>query len=375
MNNIQHAMCGVIPEHMLERIASRSGPETSKIALATIEQMHEIAAARALRSVSTEVQQAVAPAQKVRRIYDAKHRHLLPGQLVLEEGGKRPVDVEVNEAYDNSGGTYDFYEEELGWSSVDGKGEPLLNTVHFGRKFNNAMWNGDQMIFGDGDGRMFKRFTSPPDVVGHEITHGVTQNTAQLIYSGQAGALNEHVSDAFGSMIRQWMRKETSAQASWTIGAELLGAGVHGLGIRSLKAPGTAYDDPILGKDPQPAHMRHYVDTKSDNGGVHINSGIPNHAFYLAAIGLGGYSWAVLGRVWWKTLKERLTPNVDFQGFARATVEVAGEIAGSGGHVQKVIAQAWALVGITVPVPASMGLSPSTAASKRHQSNWFRSGF
>jgi Zn-dependent metalloprotease len=371
MSNIQHQLCGVIPEHMLNRIASRSGPETSKIALATLEQMHEIAAGRALRTDSSEVEQAVAPARKIRRIYDAKHQHQAPGHLVLEEGGERPADVAVNESYDNSGATYDYYEQVHGWSSVDGKGKRLDSTVHYGRNFNNAMWDGTQMIYGDGDGKIFQRLTRPSEVTGHEFTHGVTQHTAKLIYSGQAGALNEHVSDAFGSMIRQRLRNEMSAQASWVIGEGVLAPGIQGIGIRSMADPGNAYNDPILGKDPQPAHMRFYVETASDNGGVHINSGIPNHAFYLAAKGLGGFAWEVLGRVWWKTLKERLTPTVDFKGFARATVEVAGEMCGIGGHVQKTIAQAWALVGIAVPLRIAAAIS----SLKRHQSNWGRRTF
>jgi Zn-dependent metalloprotease len=139
-----------------------------------------------------------------------------------------------------------------------------------------------------------------------------------------------------------------------------------------MKDPGGAYNDPILGKDPQPAHMRDYVETTDDNGGVHINSGILNKAFYIAAITLGGYSWQLLGRIWWKAMKERIAPDADFLAFARATVDVAAELGGSGGHVQLAIAQAWALVGINVAVSVSVAI-PNVP--QRHQSNWFRSAF
>src|SRR5438270_4771352 len=179
-------------------------------------------------------------------------------------------------------------------------------------------------------------------------------------------------------MIRQRSFNETAARASWLIGHEIFGPGVAARGIRSMAAPGTAYDDPILGKDPQPAYMRDYVETNDDNGGVHINSGIPNKAFYIAATTIGGYSWQLLGRIWWKALKERIASDVDFNGFARATVDAAAELGGSGGHVQLSIAQAWALVGINVPVPVSVAIPnipPAFASQKRHQSNWFRPTF
>lgn len=376
MSNIQQDFCAVIPWHMTNRLASRGGPEISQRALATIEQMQEIAAARTLLA-DTGIEPITAPVRKNRRVYDCKHTRQVPGHLVLEEHGHRPKDVEVNEAFDNCGLAWDFYEQLFGWPSVDGRGRLLISNVHYSVNFGNAAWDGSQMIYGDGDGVIFTRFTKSPDVCGHELTHGVIQYTAKLGYSGQTGALNEHIADAFGSMIWQRSRNEQASQALWLIGSQIFGPGVVARGIRSMAAPGTAYDDPILGKDPQPAHMRDYVETNEDNGGVHINSGIPNKAFYIAATTIGGYSWQLVGRIWWKALKERIASNVDFNGFAQATVDVAGELGGVGGHVQLSIAQAWALVGINVTVPASVFIPgvPSVAASKRHQSNWFRPAF
>jgi Zn-dependent metalloprotease len=117
-----------------------------------------------------------------------------------------------------------------------------------------------------------------------------------------------------------------------------------------MDAPGGAYDDPVLGKDPQPAHMKHYVDDADDNGGVHINSGIPNRAFSLAAKKIGGFAWSVTGRVWYHSLKTKLSPKAQFQDFANATVSAAGELYGIGGSVQLAIAEAMSAVGLHVPV-------------------------
>jgi Zn-dependent metalloprotease len=114
-----------------------------------------------------------------------------------------------------------------------------------------------------------------------------------------------------------------------------------------MKAPGTAYDDDVLGKDPQPAHMRDYVQTMSDNGGVHINSGIPNHAFYILATGLGGYAWDRAGRIWYETLRDpRLKETVPFRGFARATLRAAQRLHGDSSDEANSVWQAWDQVGI-----------------------------
>ncbi len=128
-------------------------------------------------------------------------------------------------------------------------------------------------------------------MVGHELAHGVTESEAGLIYYQQSGALNESLSDVFGSLVKQFHLQQTADKADWLIGAGLLAEGIKGQGLRSMSAPGTAYDDPLLGKDPQPASMKDYIQTKEDNGGVHLNSGIPNRAFYLAATALGGFAW------------------------------------------------------------------------------------
>src|SRR5262249_43810037 len=135
--------------------------------------------------------------------------------------------------------------------------------------------------------------------------------------------------------------------ADWLIGAGLLTAKVNGKALRSLKDPGSAYDDPQLGKDPQPKHMRDYDDTTDDHGGVHINSGIPNYAFYLAATAIGGPSWGKTGKIWYETLTKRLTPQSDFQAAADGTVSAAGDLFGANSAEQTAVSNAWKKVGIT----------------------------
>jgi Zn-dependent metalloprotease len=193
--------------------------------------------------------------------------------------------------------------------------------------------------------------SNPPagtvDVIGHELTHGVTGSEANLTYQGQSGALNESISDVFGSCVKQFVLKQTADQADWLIGAGLLARGIHGVALRSMKDPGTAYDDPTLGKDDQPADMAHCVHTAADNGGVHTNSGIPNRAFCLTALAIGGPSWLKAGQVWYDTLTDtRLKPNASFATFANLTILNAGRRYGSTSAEKAAVIDAWNKVGV-----------------------------
>ncbi len=293
--------------------------------------------------------------QKHRYVYDARNGHTLPGAIVMSERKESTKDVEAREAFEGSGATHDFFYKVFGRNSIDGRGMKMVSTIHYERNFNNAMWTGKQMVYGDGDGKLFNRFTVSKDVIGHEFAHGVTQFTSGLEYHDQTGALNEHISDVCGMMIKQRWLAQTVTQSDWEIGVGLYTSNVHGNALRSMKAPGTAYDDPVLGRDPQPAHMRDYVVTADDNGGVHINSGIPNHAFYLGATRLGGHSWEVAGELWYVASTEHLTPNAQFQDLVNATVMLAGQKFGVGGNVQTILIQAWSDVGLPVPSALTKG--------------------
>ena len=337
--------CGLIPPHILESIAQNGNEEQRALAQQTLALDQGIRAQR-LQVPRAAPGMAAGAAHRNRKVYTASHGSSLPGGLVRSEGQAANSDVSVNEAYDGLGATFDLYYDVYGRNSIDNNGLDLLATVHYGNKYNNAFWNGSQMVFGDGDGTIFNRFTIAIDVIGHELTHGVTGATAGLEYHDQPGALNESMSDVFGSLVKQRSLGQTAAQADWLIGAGLLASGIHGVALRSMKAPGTAYDDPVLGKDPQPDHMSRYNPTTSDNGGVHINSGIPNRAFYLAAIALGGNAWDIAGKIWYATLLDsRLSKTASFVDFASLTVEHANNLFNS--TVQAAVFQAWNTVGIT----------------------------
>jgi len=336
----------IIPPHMLEELAKRGDDQAKAWALQSLTISAQFRGQReALGALA-----AGAPSAGVKRrtAYDAKQMQDLPGVLVRGEGDPAAQDVAVNEAYDGAGATYDLYRDVFQRNSVDDQGLRLDSTVHYGQGYDNAFWNGRQMVYGDGDGRYFNRFTISIDVIGHELTHGVTQFTANLRYSGQSGALNESMSDVFGSLVKQYGLKQTADKADWLIGQGLFTSQVHGEALRSMKAPGTAYNDPQLGKDPQPARMHDYVKTTSDNGGVHINSGIPNRAFYLVAAGIGGNAWEKAGHIWYVTLTERLRPSSSFQQAAEATFDVAGKLFGVSSAEQKAVREAWAAVDITI---------------------------
>jgi len=211
------------------------------------------------------------------------------------------------------------------------------------------------MIYGDGDGKLFNRFTESLDIIGHELTHGVTQHTAALVYQDQPGALNEHFSDVFGILVKQYALKQTAAKSDWLIGTGIFTKAVHGDAVRSMKAPGTAYDDKLVGKDPQPGHMKNYQTMTADNGGVHVNSGIPNHAFYLAATLLGGKAWTVAGRIWFETLTTLLKPKASFRDCARATVAAAAKRYGAKSEPERAVIEAWKEVGIDLTAIATTG--------------------
>jgi Zn-dependent metalloprotease len=281
---------------------------------------------------------------KDRVVYDAQSRRFpLPGQRRRGEGDPPTGDPAVDEAYDFAGDTYDFYRQVLNRRSLDNRDMTLVSSVHYGVRTNNAFWNGEQMLYGDGDGRLFDRFTKGMDVVAHELTHGVIQFTANLEYQDEPGALNEHFADAMSALVKQWKRKQDVKEADWLLGDELMLPGSGITALRTFKS-GKAYEDhPIFGTDPQPKHMRDKYTGSDDNGGVHINSGIPNHAFYLAARQIGGYSWDKLGPIWYKGLLA-LTQFSSFQEAAMATTLAAGQ----GTPEQAAIKQAWKDVGITV---------------------------
>ena len=343
-----------LPPHILKNIATKGTESQKALAIDTLKISARMRGQRNALADFSAATFRVAVGGKDRIVYDAKNGSSLPGTIVRREGEPASADVAMNEAYDGSGATYDIFNNVYQRNSIDGNGMRLNSTVHYRTGYDNAFWDGEQMVYGDGDEnlpedeRLFNRFTIALDIIGHELTHGVTQFEAKLTYFQQPGALNESMSDVFGSLVKQYQFAQTASEADWIIGAGLLTGNVNGVGIRSMKAPGTAYDDPVLGKDPQPGHMKDYVTTISDNGGVHINSGIPNRAFYITALELSGHAWEKAGQIWYVTLKDRLTANSNFQDCANLTYQVAGELYGAGGLEQQAVQKGWTEVGLTV---------------------------
>jgi Zn-dependent metalloprotease len=282
-----------------------------------------------------------------RTISDARNAEQLPGVAVRSEDDPPVADTAVNEAFDGLGATFELLLSAFARNSVDGAGAPLDATVHYGVDYDNAFWDGERMVFGDGDGEVFRGFTGSVSVIAHELGHGVIQYTAGLEYQGQSGALNESIADVFGALTEQFVRGQSADAASWLIGEGIFTDAVEGRALRSMIEPGTAYDDDQLGKDPQPGHMRDYVETTDDNGGVHINSGIPNRAFALAARALGGNSWESAGVIWYRALTGGLSATATFTEFADATIDAAVQQYGEQAEVTAAVRHAWNTVGVT----------------------------
>ena len=359
MSKIQQHVCSVIPPHIIRHAAEHSGEPTRRKLEATEAATRKLAASRRAPLVLAAARHtSITPKRRI--VYHADRLRQLPGRVIMTEGKRESRDVQAVEAFNGCGETYNFFASLFGRDSIDGRGMALESTIHYGRGFDNAVWNGRQMIYGDGDRQLFHRFTAAIDVIGHELTHGVTQYTAGLGYTGETGALNEHISDAFGILIKQYAYEQRASQADWLIGGGLFTEAVNGRGLRSMAAPGSAYDDPVLGRDPQPAHMRDYVMTSEDNGGVHINSGIPNYAFYLVASAASMYAWDLTARIWYTALTSGLGTTARFAHFAAATIAAAAVLCGKGNRVHKLVIDAWATVGVnpTEGEPAACMLVP-----------------
>lgn len=293
--------------------------------------------------------------QKIlRSVYDAQHREKLPGKLIVAAQGDptdkstykqwgSSRDASVNKALENALNVFRFYLLQYQYNSIDGKGMAINSSVHFGNQYENAFWNGTQMVYGDGSD-LFKAFVYFLDVVGHELTHGVTGD--RLEYAGESGALNEHFSDVMGYLTYMYINKLDASTAKWLLADGILQYAGKSYPLRSFKAPGTAYDIPDLGKDPQPYRYGDLYKGDEDDGGVHINSGIPNHAFYLFATALGGKPWEKAGLVWFTTMmtQDAFGPNATMADFANATIKTADILFKEDQKVHDAIRGAWKTV-------------------------------
>ncbi|WP_436532460.1 M4 family metallopeptidase [Actinoplanes sp. HUAS TT8] len=359
MTSIRPLSC-ITPPFILTRLLDSDNEAIRQAALSTLVTTSQLRGERTVRGLIAGVFST--PADGRRSIFDCRHSTFLPlATLVRSEDDAPVADAAVNRAYDGFGATRTFYRDVFQRDSIDGRGMRLQGYVHRGTRYNNAFWDGSEMVFGDGDGEVFTDFTGSLDVIAHELGHGITEHTANLEYHNQSGALNESLSDVAGSMVKQWALQQSADQADWLIGAEVFTPSIDADALRSMKAPGTAFDNKLFGKDPQPDHMDRFVelpDTEDgDNGGVHINSGIPNKAFYLVATGIGGNSWEAPGHIWYESLKAS-TSTTEFQAFADTTYNKAAELYGADSTQQQAVKEAWTQVGIritTTPTLAGRG--------------------
>jgi Zn-dependent metalloprotease len=330
----------ILPPGLLHRLATEGPDDVRQTAVETIGLDTRIrlaraeAAARSGGRVARPVTFARIGGTVQRTIYNQGGKEAqTPGAVARSEGQAPVADDAINQAYDGLGATYDYYWNQYQRDSIDGQGMPLLGLVHYGQNYGNAFWdNAGHMFFGDGDGKMLTQTTAGLDVIGHELTHGVTQNEANLVYSGQSGALNESVSDVFGIQVKQQVLGQTAEQSNWLIGEDIVGP-LLTPALRSMSAPGTAnqYDD-------QPAKMADYV----PNGDVHTNSGIPNRAFYVVATTLGGHSWEKAGAIWYAALCDPgLSSTASFTEFAKRTLIQAERAYGAGSAEANAVSAGW----------------------------------
>ncbi len=295
---------------------------------------------------------------KRRQTYSARNGTSIPGRLLIDEGERSRDDV-AQAAHDGAGQVYDYYMNTFKRDAYDGQGSPMVSTVHYGsdpEDAENAAWVGEysQMIYGDG-GQIFKPLPYGLDVVGHEFTHGVIESSAGLIYEQQPGALNESYADVFGALIDR---------GNWTIGEQVVKSPPYPLPyLRSLEDPNAEgqYDArKPLSSVGQPASMDEYANLpnsrRADNGGVHVNSGIPNHAAYLVAQALGPEK---MEQIYYRTLTQYLTPEADFQDAADASAQAAADLYGQAeaDAVRAAFAQVGVTASGTAPTP------PPTAPS------------
>lgn len=350
----------IVPPRLLERLLQHKDARVRASALKTLVSTARL---RGQRELLARTFAPVSAGGLHRTIYDARHAFETTGKRVRAEGEPAAADSAVNDVYEGFGATYALYRERFGRDSIDGKGLALDGVVHYGDEYNNAFWNGARMVFGDGDGEIFIGFTKAIDVIGHELTHGVTEFTSALEYHGQSGALNESMSDVFGSLVKQYARRETAQKADWLIGAGILGPKIKGVALRSMKAPGTAFEG-----DDQPSTFDGYVvlpDTDAgDWGGVHTNSGIPNHAFYVLATQLGGNAWDAAGQIWYDTLLA-LSSTATFSDCASVSYQLAGQRFGEKSAEQQAVGNAWEAVKVPL-ASAHLATARRSSANGSH---------
>ena len=266
-----------------------------------------------------------------RRTYDGRNRSGLPGRLERSEGEGPVGDIPIDDAHDHAGTTWDYYMTQEGRDSYDGNGARLTSTAHHKRNYDNAFWNGSQMVYGDGD-IYFSPLSGSLDVVGHELTHAVTEYSANLVYANESGGLNEASSDIIGVAIEAFSKGWAIDSDTWKVGEDI-----------ALPALGDALrymDDPTQ----DGVSIDHYGDYYAGID-VHYSSGIANKAFYLMATG-GAFDLEAAAHVWYRALTLYMTPSTTFAQARTATVDAASDLHGAASAQVAAVEAAWSAVGV-----------------------------
>lgn len=336
--------CFIVPPDVLRRF-STDRKLSAVIRDASDNTANVSAEIRRLRAQAVELTRACAVAAAPKAlakspavtVYDCRHSQTLPGTLLPKPSTSS--DVTAKRTYKETRAVATFYRNVFKRNSIDAAGMTLLSSIHFGTKFNNAMWNGSQMLYGDGDNQLFVDFTAGNDVIGHELTHGVTQHSLQLAYAGDAGGLNESLSDCFGSMFRQWQAKQSVGTADWLIGSDIIGPVAKRKGytcLRDMADPAAAH---CLAA--QPTHYSQLTPATDP----HYSSGPPNLAFYTAAMAVGGRSWEKVGQIWYRAMTGfGPSPHLSMKAFANRTRQLAKQMYGT--TVADAVGAAWKQVGL-----------------------------
>ncbi|MDQ3021024.1 MAG: M4 family metallopeptidase [Bacteroidota bacterium] len=319
-----------LPPYMVEKLKKNVDPEMASVAKKNDKLSKKFRNSREYilyqRQEVNEVDDLKLEGSQI-EIYDCNDTEELPGEPI--------VNGNQNEDYKNVSKNLktacSFYQDLFARNSFNNNAAKIIASINYSNDYNNAHWNGGQLVFGNGDGVNFKSFTSDIDVVAHELTHGISPVSITLGYSGESGALVESFSDIMGILVKQKIENEDVKQSNWLMGENVLMD--NGYAIRSLKDPGAAFvNHPTYGNDPQPKIYDKLI-TVND---VHKFCGIPNFAFYVAARDMGGNAWEKAGRIWYGAYMELKYKKTNFGMFRNATVDKAKELFPGGAEIQAV---------------------------------------
>ena len=334
--------CFIIPGSVLRRYADaadtppdtrralqRTAQETER--LRSLREAHRVAGLRDIDRLSAPTE---ASGPTVQHLFDCAQKKSLPGKLVTKLTG------DFKQVQATTAKVAEFYQSVLGRNSVDNKGFNLVSSLHYGVNYDNAFWNGQQMVYGDGDGQLFTKMFLSPDVIGHELTHGVTQYESALRYEGESGALNESLSDVFGAVFNQWLNGwDVTEPRGWLVGAGIIAPPYQAKGYACLRDMLTPSAKHCLSPQPE---LYSQLNPSAD---VHENSGVPNKAFALFAQALGGKAWETALHVWYDTATNRtLRSDARMSEFAKLTVAAAKTRGGT--SLRSACSAAWKKVGI-----------------------------